>query len=274
MFQLLALTTLACGAWLQAPRLEEFARQVASLNISGHSFRVTARIKRLPGTRDPDFGETVAAVEIRDAAGRVHFRRTLPYEVAGERFAETAGVEARAIGGRGLLLTYSFLPSAPLGGDSWQVLGMIGGRLVPFSKPIGVYGTLRRAGEDALEFGVWTTNFFVIVPVALDWDKGRLIPPLAGRQFGVEAERRPPEEAAEIRLFPRPGAAAAARVAVRKDSAVEFLAAQATLRWEEQEEEIGLDVSEEVWLKVCVDGKEGWMQGEADFHAIGLPSAG
>jgi hypothetical protein len=34
---------------------------------------------------------------------------------------------------------------------------------------------------------------------------------------------------------------------------------------------VGWAPNDELWLKVRIDGKEGWMHGEEDFHAFGLP---
>jgi hypothetical protein len=34
---------------------------------------------------------------------------------------------------------------------------------------------------------------------------------------------------------------------------------------------IGWAQNEELWLKARIDGKEGWMHGEEDFNAFGLP---
>jgi len=61
---------------------------------------------------------------------------------------------------------------------------------------------------------------------------------------------------------------------VKKDSAIEFLEAEAALRWEESAGEVGLSVPENIWLKVRIDGKEGWIHSQEDFLAVGLPQAG
>ncbi len=167
-----------------APTLENFRRQEGPFDLAGQRFTVVMQMKRLavPGQAvDPDVGETLATMEIKDPGGRVHFHRTFPYEVTGDRFVETTTASAQLLRGRQgrcLLVTYGTLPSTPLGGESWQVFGLfagpssapLNGRLVPFSKPIFTEGQLNtgKPGEkvvdtsqepglkgDVLRFRVW-----------------------------------------------------------------------------------------------------------------------
>jgi hypothetical protein len=96
-------------------------------------------------------------------------------------------------------------------------------------------------------------------------------------QFRVEAHRVSQEvEVTFVRLWPEAdeGLGIAQHVVVKKDSKVEFLAAETAQVWQEGDEQISLGVSEDVWLKVRIDGKEGWIHTQEDLHAIGLPQAG
>jgi len=96
-------------------------------------------------------------------------------------------------------------------------------------------------------------------------------------QVRVEAERVAQEEDLTfVRLHQEPeeGLGTPAHVVVRKDSQVEFLAAETEVLWEEDANGIALSVSGDVWLKVRIDGKEGWIHTQEDFMAIGLPQAG
>lgn len=63
-------------------------------------------------------------------------------------------------------------------------------------------------------------------------------------------------------------------VVVKKDSKVEILKASGEQIWEEENEQIDLGLGEDLWLKVRIDGKEGWIHAQEDFNAIGLPQAG
>ena len=66
----------------------------------------------------------------------------------------------------------------------------------------------------------------------------------------------------------------AEHVVVKKDSRVEILEASGEQIWEEANERIGLGVGGDLWLKVSIDGEEGWIHTQEDFNAIGLPQAG
>ena len=59
-----------------------------------------------------------------------------------------------------------------------------------------------------------------------------------------------------------------------KTSRVEILKAAGIVLWTEAPEVINLGVEEDVWLKVRIDDKEGWIHTQEDFDAIGLPQAG
>jgi hypothetical protein len=274
--------------------------------VSGHKLRVILDVVSLRGTSnpDPDFDQTAAAVRVVDDAGSTLFERKFPYKVNGARFVETTAVHAEPVTGRegsGLLLTYSVLPSTPLGGAFWQVLGFVDGKLTPFSKPLAAYGDLagQEPGQparttwdggleaDVLTFRVWTGNFFVFVPLRIDWAKGKIGPGhrcwdtggpgKPGRcRLDVSVERSPWEHLTLVRLFPAPDekARSAVRTFIRKETRVEFLTAESTLLWVEGKEQTGFGVSDDIWLRVRIDGKEGWVHTQGDFGAIGLPHAG
>jgi hypothetical protein len=73
---------------------------------------------------------------------------------------------------------------------------------------------------------------------------------------------------------PEEGMGIAEHVVVKKDSRVEILEASGEQIWEEANERIGLGVGGDLWLKVSIDGEEGWIHTQEDFNAIGLPQAG
>ena len=213
--------------------------------------------------------------------------------------------------GRWLLVTYGTLPSTPLGGESWQVFGLfagppsapLAGRLVPFSKPIFAEGQLinGKPGEkivetsqepglqgDVLHFRIWAGNVFVIIPLRILWFQNTIGPawrcvkmtargPRPICEVKVEAERLPADEDMTfVRLHPEAGEGTgiARHVVVKRDSKVEFLAAETEVVWQEQADSVSLGVSDDVWLKVRIDGKEGWLHTQEDFQAIGLPQTG
>jgi hypothetical protein len=300
-----------------APTIEEFRREEGPFDLGGQRFTVVLQMKRLVvqgRAADPDFGETLATMAIKDPGGRVHFQKTFPYEVSGDRFVETTAASAQVLRGkqgRGLLITYGMLPSTPLGGESWQVFGVFAGppsaklhgRLVPFSKPIFAEGqlitgkpeeriveTLQEPGlqGDVLRIRVWAANFFVIIPLRILWFRNTIGPawqcvkitprgPKPICPLSVEAERHPADEDMTfVRLRPEAdeGMGVAQHVVVKRDSKVEFLGVETEVVWKENTDSVGLGVSDDVWLKVRIDGREGWIHTQEDFQALGLPQSG
>ena len=65
-----------------------------------------------------------------------------------------------------------------------------------------------------------------------------------------------------------------AHVVVKKDSKVEILATEAQVVWTEGADAVDITVADDPWLKVRIDGKEGWVHTQEDFQAIGLPQTG
>ena len=61
-----------------------------------------------------------------------------------------------------------------------------------------------------------------------------------------------------------------AHVVVKKDSQVEILAGKVFVTLEESKSGINLGVGPDIWVKVRIDGKEGWIHTEEDLQAVGL----
>ena len=291
-------------------QIEDLPRRRGPFELAGQQFTVLLRMKWISGQSsvvDPDLIETLASVEMLGPDGSIHFEQTFPIpEISGRSFVETLHAAVQRLEGsqgKGLLLTYGYLPSTPLGGLSWQVFGVRGGRLLSFGKPLFVEGDLVNSREggiavetsqepgrdgDMLHFRVWTGNFFVVVPLRIDWLQGTLAPawqcqkmtakgPQPICQLRVEADRTlAQEDMTFVRLHPgaEEGFGTPAHVVVRQDSQVEFLAVETEVIWAEDENGVALTVSDDPWLKVRIDGKEGWIHTQEDFQAIGLPQAG
>jgi hypothetical protein len=210
--------TPGCQQLAQADQLQDFEQQLGPFGIKDQRFTVILNKKRVPGGIDHDSQETLARLEIRDANGTVHFERSFSYRVDGNRFEDTIDASAETLQGTqgtGLLVTYGELPSTPLGGQSWQVFGTFNGKLIPFSKLISTDGQLiaespsegvvRTSKEpnfqpEVLRWRIWSGNFFVIVPLRVDWLLAKMslawrcskMTPTGPRsicQYGVEANR-------------------------------------------------------------------------------------
>lgn len=232
-------------------------------SISGQNYTVDLETK--PVKSNEDSGDTVVAVEIRDAAGAVQFRRTFAAQEEPDYF-ESWSVSALLLAGTnasGLLLNYDMYsePSAPEEEPtSWfQVFGVMDGKLVPFGAPLQVQGGLldeytagkvykaaRSLGReaDAFEFKLWTGHCRLIYPVRVDWAQGKLSPAqectkTAGAlSAGCEYKVRPEEQltftdTTFVRLWPGPDEKSGqpVKTLVKKDSKIDLLIAFVPTQW-------------------------------------------
>jgi hypothetical protein len=265
MLRALVAVVLPVTAWCQAETSE---RVFGPFPIGDRSFQASV---------------SAASLRIQDADGVLHFEKKLPDQTKAH-VARLAGKN-----GSGLLVTYQ-TPAAPRG-RSWEVLGLKDGKLASFGLPVTPEGELEmEAGQDVaaawdaalrvdvINFRIWTGNFFVLVPLEPGWERGNLrlaYGLVRNCRMAVEADRKPVEEESTVRLFQSADEESGkpAEIGVRRGSAVEILEAVGRVLWEESDEQILLGVAEDIWLKVRIDGKEGYLHSSEDFAVIGLPEA-
>ena len=307
----------------------ETDRRLGPFSISGSDYTIVLHNKkRQPGSTQ-ESGETVARMEIRDAAEAIQYQRRFPYQEANDTFSDAWYVDARILAGAngtGLLVRYSFdsEPSAPQSDypNWWQVFGVVDGKLKPFGAPVYFEGQLgweptaktniyKSAGPlgpraDALQFRIWTGHFRMIYPVRVDWAEGKMTPAqpcdeqaskgdpgeVQACQYNVlpETDRRI-GSTTFVTLCAHPGEKCenSGKIVVKTRSKVDLLVAQVKVQWNggvgtgpsgksdklmdamDDAGGVGWAKNDELWLKVRIDGKEGWMHGEEDFRAFGLP---
>jgi len=176
----------------------------------------------------------------------------------------------------------------------------------PFGPPISIYGEFLEVGTDSssptpttaggvtvtvmhdvLKFRLWTGNFNIVYPVLINWITGTLQPAARctestsrGRvercsyPINVEDAHRE-NQATFVRLFPEADDGFTPKhVIVQPQSKVEFLEARMPVSWNQDDKSISFGVNGDTWLKVRIDGVEGWIHSEEDFDAVGLPQAG
>jgi hypothetical protein len=275
--------------------------------IAATHLTVVRHYKQLRGRTGPD-AEALAALDIVSDDQTIQYHEDVPYAVEDGSFSESCEIGVQPIVGsmgRGVLLDTSCLPSAPLSGGPWQILGLTGGQLVPVGKPLmtegefGAFvpgavtriGTITRILADTLTVRVWTGYFFATVPIRIDWLHGTLTlaqhcfyqtghgPAEEGCEGPVQSVERHPVSAdlTFVRLFveSRESGGTPAHVVVKPDSRVEFLASKVRVRWEDARDAVHLGVDDgDLWLKVRVDGHEGWIHTDEDFSALGLQVSG
>jgi hypothetical protein len=152
---------------------------------------------------------------------------------------------------------------------------------------------------DVVEFKVWTGHCRLIYPVRVDWTQGKVTPAQecvkAAGQLGVACqykivpkEKLYIENITFVRLWLNPDekSGPATKTVVKKDSKVDLLTALVATQWTEtgatsapgnskgamdDAGSFGIVADSDLWLKVRIDGKEGWVHSEEDFRALGLP---
>ena len=302
------------------PPLEDLEQRLGPFSIKEQNFNVVLHEKRLPGATDPHFAQTLSSVQIRDANGTVLYQKDFTFGIEPGKLERSLKASVSLLSGKyftGLLITYRLKLGTGEDAQAWQVFGYQDGRYKSqdakfriFDKPVrsdypmgtppaevqivtptGVITKPMTPEGETFEFRVWTGNFYVILPVGVNFARGKLLP--SRRCFGtggakpgmhevgcdlqVEAERRPPDaEIAFLRLYrgEQPNEGEVLHLVLDKNSKVQILKSSAYVDW-------GLagDLMQvafrELWLKVRIDDddqKEGWIHSDEDFAAIGLPS--
>lgn len=303
------------------PPMEDTEQHLGPFSIRGQNFSVVLHEKRLTGATDPRFAQTLSSVEIRDAAGALAYQKTFQFGIEEGKLERSLKASAGLLSGKyftGLLISYWLKLSTGEDAEAWQVFGYQDGRYKAqdarfrvFDKPqrndfqgintstemqvITANGVVTKPmvpeGE-VFEFRVWTGNFYVILPVGVDFARGRLTPGKRcagtggakpgmheiGCDMRVEAERRPPDaETTFLRLFSgKPGPldqGEARHLVLDRNSKVEILQANALVDWGLSGDLMQV-AFRDLSLQVRIDGddqKTGWIQSDEDFAAIGLP---
>jgi len=287
------------------PKLEDVEERKGPFAIGGQTFTVVLHRKRLGGKGSSEMA--LARLEIIDGAGVVEHREEFGYTMENGTFKEFCMETVDPLtgsNGAGLLVETGCLPSAPLSGGPWQVFGVINGKLSPLGKPIYAHGemgefvpgkinkigNLTQILPDELRIRVYTGYFFVTVPIRVNWLAGRL--ELAqhcyyqtgqgmaegGCEMPVEdVERHSGEqELSFVRMFSESNEqfGRPTHVVIKKDSKVDILACKVQVGWEEGKDNIGLGAGGDIWVKIRVDGKEGWIHSDEDLQAVGLYFSG
>lgn len=244
----------------------ESGNRLGPFSIAARDYTVALETRKVNPASSDNSGDTVVAMEIRDAGGTVQYRKTFPYVPGTEDGFETWSVSAHLLvgtHGTGLLVNYDNYsePSAPEEEPTgwFQVFGVVNGKLAPFGAPFEVQGGLLdeyasgnayKAARpldpqaDAVEFRVWSGHFRLIYPLRVDWAQGKLSPaqecvkaggePGEGCQYKVVPEDKLYNQGVTfVRLWPKPDekSGPAVNTVVKKDSKVDLLVALVATQW-------------------------------------------
>ncbi len=231
-----------------------------------------------------------------------------------ENTTDISGNSFEGKGGSGIIISGMDEPSAPDSGGWMQVYAFRYGRdkygadpslFGPFGPPIYVTGDFlgvetdsyqatpvfkgaapQTVSYDALKFSVWTGNFKINYLVRINWITGHLEPAWKclettskGRvercSYPVSAEAHREDQPTFVRLFPEADDGFTPKhVIIQPQTKVEFVEARVPMTWSEDEKSITFSANGDMWLKVRIDGVEGWIHSEEDFEAVGLPQSG
>ncbi len=177
------------------------------------------------------------------------------------------------------------------------------GGLITAGPPSPLYKTAGPAGPqaDVVEFKVWTGHCRLVFPIRVDWAQGKLTPAQQclktadGLSAGCQYKVIPEESLSSngltfVRLWPNPDekSGSPAKTVVKKNSKIDLLTALVETQWSDGSDSnpstsgesqnaiagagsVGVAQNGDLWMKVRIDGKEGWMHSEEDFQALGLP---
>lgn len=216
--------------------------------------------------------------------------------------------------GSGILVHGMELPSAPDSGGWVQVFGFKYGRdkygadeslFGPFGPPIFIDGEFLEVGtdplrptptsfggvtttvmNDVLKFRVRTGSFNIVYPVLINWITGKLEPAqrciestskgqVERCSYPITVEAHRDNQLTFVRLFPEPDDGSTPKhVIVQPQSKIEYLEARMPVTLNGDAKAIYFSVNGDVWIKVRIDGQEGWIHSQEDFDAVGLLQAG
>jgi hypothetical protein len=269
-----------------------YVRTLGPFPIEGHEFTVTLHVicykqSRRAGVCDEDDEETISSVRIVNENGKTSFKKSFPVALVHQ--AESHLVDVTLLEGRehqALELSYEDLSSPPPRTDkSIQLFGLQNGILKPLDpEPLEFQGSLadlpagrlkdskRLLENDTLRIYSLTNYFYIVTPVRVNWKNFRLEQQDSG-DFDV-ADQPPykihPDIESERLIHMYPSAdkkTTPMEVNLTPESHVQLLTARFSAAPPDEH-----DSANDTWLKIRIDGQEGWIRGIDDYTALGLTS--
>ena len=283
-----------CGH-LQAERVQDFEPELATYGpflAADGGFAVTMRYATRPSagagrSADPPV-RTLAAVTVVDAGGRTVYRRDVMYRRNAQGFEpeqEGTAYEVRAESGTAIVIEAAEVQSGrpPANPSGWMVALVRDGMGLRVAGPeIRFRGNLEhfpgpplgprqlRAG-DTMATREWTGHYSMLRGFRADFGTGSLSPMcLQNCTLPVMVTPQPLLDGKACRLYSEP-LGSFELVVLRRDSKVEYLNALVA-DWNLYDHE-SVDAAKRPWLRVRVDGRDGWVTSTVDLTAIGLPYA-
>jgi hypothetical protein len=275
------------------PAPTRYVRTLGPFPIEWHEFTVKLNVicykeSQHEGVCNEDDEETVSSVKIVDENGKSCFSKSFPVSTVhklGRHLVDATLLEGREH--QALELTYEDLPSPPRTGKSTQLFGLRNGTLKPLDlEPLEFHGGLadlpagqlknskRLLENDTLRIYALTNYFYIVTPVRVNWKDFRLEQQASG-DFDVADQPpyqiRPDIESERlIHVYPSPDKKTTpVGVNLTPQSRVQLLKARFSAAPPNEH-----DSANDTWLKIRIDGQEGWILGVDDYTALGLSFAG
>lgn len=224
--------------------------------------------------------------EIQDEAGVSYYKQELG--LVPESFTNIEGIfELQGKSGDGLIIYFTTSPTAPPAGTSFQIFGVEKETVKPLSPPISVYGSIEQLPKgkssellklfdgDFIKVKVWKELIGVVIPLVVDFKK-LTISPLKNKGifdiYFATPDRPRTSFGDRIKFYDDHDADSKKdTIAPTEVKSVEFLDAYADVNLIKKNgsQMLDIDVSN-LWLKVKINGKTGWVNDENDFFTLGL----
>jgi hypothetical protein len=263
--------------------LERFNQDLGTFPIDGRNFMVRISwlcMKGSASSKSCDVHNTTAeSLAVLDESGTPSFTEKLDVSLPDpdQPLIEGTGVRVALFNGKEhkvLALVYQNFPSSPGTGCRFRLLAMRAGSLTLLN-PEPVYcgeaeNLLRSKGQvpetdllpgDVLEMVDNNQHFFFIQQMRINWKDFRLEEKVGG-DFEVEQTAITLKKESTLQVFASSDDNAAhSAVTLPAGAKVEFI----VMRFSGGGHE---------WLKVRIDGKDGWITGDKSYEAVGLPTFG
>lgn len=283
----LSVTEGAYPTFIDEAKVTTYVEKDGPFVINSKIFTIVMAHKKL--SRD----DTIESFEIVDENNRVHYKKHFGATIAEGHpdFESTVQMKAYKVSGssgEGLIIYYTLMPNAPPAGESFQFFGLKKGLLKPLTLALGIAGdihklpngdserTVRLLEGDLIEVQIWTNYFAVIIPISVDLKRLRIAPAKSSGTFDIYYPfpdlLKSPEElrGRKIRLYPSHDSNLKAEdVALEGVKEIGYSCAYADIELKTYEYGDKIEVSN-LWLKINLDGKEGWINGSDSFHELGF----
>jgi hypothetical protein len=256
---------------------EKTLKKIGPFEIDDQNFTVVLDI-----TKQRGYAAEYNGFDIKDENGLSHYKQALESR-------DVEGVfKLEGKSGEGLIFYYNEERHAPHGEKSFQIFGVEKGKVKPLSEPVKVHGQMQilpkgnTAGSfklfdgDVLTLEIWKDFFGVIIPLEVDFKKLTVKPLKQEADFDIIASPGQPHTSFQkpVKLYKdHDMSAKVEKIAAAGLAKIRFLNAFGKVQLERRGggQMLDIDVSN-VWLKVAINEKEGWVNDLEDFFRLGLKS--